>query len=97
MHPPQAKNKMNDLALISIAGGVLSWIMFPVAGAVVGIVAGHMARAKIRQTGEDGDLFAIIGMVLGYVHILATCAVFAFILLMYMGMFAFMGIAAYQQ
>ncbi|MFK7989448.1 MAG: DUF4190 domain-containing protein [Sandaracinaceae bacterium] len=96
MHQPE-KKKINDLALISVAGGALSWFMFPVVGAIVGIVAGHLARAKIRETGEDGDLFAILGMALGYAHILLTCAVFAFVILMYAGMFAFVGFAASQQ
>jgi hypothetical protein len=96
MNPPPQKKPMNDLALASLVAGILSWTMAPVVAAVVAIVAGHMARAKIRETGEDGDMFALIGMVLGYVHIVVSCLFIGLFIAMYVGIFAFIGVAQYR-
>lgn len=96
MNAPSPKKPMNDLALVSLVSGILSWVMFPIAAAIVGVVAGHMARAKIRQTGEDGDLFALIGMGLGYAHLLLTCVLVAGFIALYAGLFAFIGFSQLQ-
>jgi predicted RNA-binding protein with TRAM domain len=41
---------------------------------VVPIVLGHIARAQIRRTGQDGDGLALAGLIIGY-----------FVLLSYLG------------
>lgn len=71
-------------AVVSLVFGILSWLLLPVAGAIVAVVAGHMARAEIRRArgGLDGDGMAVAGLVLGWLHlaliVLAILAVFLF-------------------
>lgn len=36
------------------------------------VILGHMAKAQIRQTGEQGEAMAIVGLVLGYLGIAAA-------------------------
>ena len=40
----------------------------------MGIALGHIARKRIKQTGEQGAQFALIGLVLGYFTLLAGLA-----------------------
>ncbi len=63
----------NNAAVISVVFGGLSWFALPLLGAVVAVIAGHMARAQIRRTGEDGDGLAVAGMMLGYANLLLSC------------------------
>ncbi|MET0726190.1 MAG: DUF4190 domain-containing protein [Leifsonia sp.] len=57
--------KWNVLAIISFATSLLGI-------SLVGIVLGHIALSQIKKTGEQGKVFAIIGLVLGYLGILAA-------------------------
>ena len=43
--------------------------MVPVIGAIVAVITGHMAKGQIRRTGEQGDTYATVGLVLGYIHL----------------------------
>jgi trehalose monomycolate/heme transporter len=54
--------RTNTLALASIPAGLL---LPP-----VGIALGHFARKRIKQTGEQGAQFTVIGLVLGYATLL---------------------------
>ena len=85
----QANTRTNQMAVISIATGVASWVLLPIIGAVVAVVTGHIARREIRQTGESGDGLAIIGLVLGYAHLLVALLIVGFILLFLFGALAF--------
>lgn len=67
--PPPAVRPTNSLAVISLVGGIASFMGFLCVGAIVGIACGHLARQQIRATGEDGDGLAVAGMVLGYAHL----------------------------
>ncbi|HEX3508067.1 MAG TPA: DUF4190 domain-containing protein [Candidatus Dormibacteraeota bacterium] len=42
------------------------------------IVTGHMARAEIKRTGEEGATLALIGLIISYVHIAVTALVVIF-------------------
>jgi hypothetical protein len=42
------------------------------------IVTGHMARADIRRTGEDGATLALIGLIISYVHIVISALLVVF-------------------
>jgi RND superfamily putative drug exporter len=58
--------RTNTLALASIPTGLL---LPP-----VGIALGHLARKRIRQTGEQGAQYTVIGLTLGYVTLLGGLA-----------------------
>jgi hypothetical protein len=42
------------------------------------IVTGHMARAEIRRTGEEGATLALIGLIISYVHIAISALIVIF-------------------
>ena len=70
-------------ATVSLIFGILSWCLLPIIGAIVAIVAGHMARGEIRRSNGmlDGDGMAVIGIVLGWVHLaLIVAAIMMFVL-----------------
>jgi hypothetical protein len=58
-------------AIISLVFGIVSWFALPLIGAIVAIVAGHMARGEIRRANGaiGGRGMATAGLVLGYAHI----------------------------
>ena|GEM_PF-78116 len=56
----------NRLAMASIPAGILV--------PPVGIALGHLARANIKRTGEQGASLALIGLALGYVGTYAALA-----------------------
>ena len=70
-----ARAQTNNLAVVSLVSGVLSFFahIVPVLGgfgvAIVAIVTGYMARKQIKQTGEQGMWMATTGMVIGAIHI----------------------------
>jgi hypothetical protein len=67
-YPPVAVN--SNTAIISLVFGILSWVMLPFVGAIVAIVAGHMARREIAAAGGQmsGAGMAMAGLILGYIH-----------------------------
>lgn len=85
MQQPQYSNPpTNTLAVISLVASILSWFMFPVIGALVGVFTGHMARREIRNSHgtQAGDGLAIAGLIIGYVHLVTSClSVLAFVLI----------------
>lgn len=56
----------NALAWVSL-GLAIGWVFFGLLTSVAAIVCGHIARAQIRRTGEQGAVTAMTGLVLGYV------------------------------
>lgn len=84
------------MAQISVIAGIGSWIVFPVVGAIVAIVCGHIARKEIRESGgrQGGDGMAVLGLVLGYSHLALNCLVIAFVLLIFAGAFTAIGLGA---
>jgi hypothetical protein len=66
-----ADRPTNTLAVVSLVFGIASWCVFPMLGAIVAIVCGHMARSEIRRAANpmEGDGFAIAGLVLGYAQL----------------------------
>jgi hypothetical protein len=73
------------MALVSLCTGIASWVVIPIIGGVVAVVTGHIARREIRQTGEQGDGFAVAGLVLGYLHLATAALVILFLLLLFFG------------
>jgi hypothetical protein len=81
----QANLPTNTMAIISLAAGILSWFAIPVLGAVAAIITGHMARGQIKASHgtEGGDGLAIVGLILGYVHMIVICTGFLVFLLFF--------------
>ncbi len=74
--------KTNVLAIVSIVAGISAFLGFVLVGAVVAIVAGHVARRQIKRTGEGGGRLAVIGLVLGYAHLAIDVSYLGFALFM---------------
>jgi hypothetical protein len=70
-------------ATVSLVFGILAYVFLPVIAAIIAVVAGHMARKEIRNSGGQigGSGMATAGLVLGYIQIgltiLAICAIIA--------------------
>jgi hypothetical protein len=78
-------------AVVSLVFGILTWVVLPVIGPIVAVVAGHMARAEIRRSNGQvgGSGMALAGLVLGYLQlalfVLAICAIVAIGILTLLG------------
>ncbi len=84
--PSAGARRINALAVVSLVAGVVSFVLgFIVVGAVVAIVTGHLARRQIKKTAERGAPLALIGLILGYIHIVLD--------LSYLGLVLFVWIA----
>ena len=74
-----AVSHTNTLAILAL--------VFGIAGGILGIIFGHLARAQIRRTGEEGWGMATAGLVLGYIGtslsiiVLAVYVIFFVVLL----------------
>lgn len=79
----------STLATVSLVAGILSFVVFPLIGAVVAIWTGYEARKETRSVPPraSGDGMATAGIVLGWIHIglfvVALCCVIT-----YFGFFA---------
>ena len=60
--PPPAPSTTNGVAIVAFILGILGFAVLPV-------VLGHVALVQIRRRNEGGAVFAIIGLVLGYVAV----------------------------
>ncbi|MBN2500455.1 MAG: DUF4190 domain-containing protein [Anaerolineales bacterium] len=84
---PPAPTQSSATALISLIAGIASWFIVPVLGAIVAVIAGHMAKKDIRNSmGRiSGDGMATIGLVLGYAHlalvVISACVVAVLLIL----------------
>jgi len=56
----------NGLAIAALICGVAQIAAGPLTG-IPAIILGHVARSRIRQTGEQGAGMALAGVILGYV------------------------------
>jgi len=87
--PVPATAPTNQLAIVSLAAGVACYFILPVIGAVIAVITGHMARGQIRRTGESGNGLALIGLILGYVHLLIGLLIGLFVVLVVLGFLGF--------
>jgi hypothetical protein len=75
---PVSPRQTNALAVISLVAGLTGFSVLPLVGSIIAVATGHLARSRIRDSGEDGATLAKAGLWLGYVAIaLAALAVTA--------------------
>lgn len=86
----------NTMAVISLVTGIASWVAIPVVGGVVAVVTGHIARGEIRRTGEQGNGFAVAGLMLGYLHLGALLVVIALLLLLFLGVLGAIAVGGFH-
>jgi len=70
----QSGQATNGLAVAALVCGIAQ-VFFWVLSGVPAIILGHVARSRIRQTGEQGAGLALAGLILGYIG-LALAIVF---------------------
>jgi hypothetical protein len=87
-------NGTNNLAIVSLVSGAASWLGLPLIAAFVAIVCGHMALGQIRDSGEDGEGYAKIGLVLGYLNVALSCAGIIVAVMFFGAIMSFLGLAA---
>lgn len=82
----------SPLAIISLVFGVLGWFALPLLGALVAIIAGHVARGQIRESrGElQGDGLAVAGLILGYLSLGLVVLIAGLMMIFGLGLFAFL-------
>lgn len=68
---PAPPPRTNGLAIASFVLGLCGFALLPV-------ILGHVALRQIRERGDSGSAFAIIGLVLGYVGVVAIALLVAF-------------------
>lgn len=84
----------STLAIVSVVSGVLSWVMLPFIAGVVAVITGHMARNEIKSNpGMQGDGLAIVGLILGYLHLATFCVGVLLFLLFFGGIVGLSGCA----
>ena len=66
--PPAASEHTNGMAIAALVCGIGQLVAGFPAG-IAAVVLGHLARKRIRETGERGDGMARAGLILGYVGI----------------------------
>lgn len=77
----------STMAIVSLISGIVSWLILPFIGSIVGIVTGHMALGEIKRSNGvlGGRGMALAGLVLSYLNIglivLAFCFFFFIIVL----------------
>jgi hypothetical protein len=74
--------RTNLLAIVSIVGAIGTFAGFVLIGSIIAVVSGHVARRQIKQSGERGARFALVGLILGYTQLVLTFWYLAFALIM---------------
>src|ERR1700681_3121253 len=75
--------RINTLAVVSLVTAIVAPFghvtgIGGLALILTSIVTGHMARAEIRRTGEEGATLALIGLIISYVHVGISALLAAF-------------------
>ena len=88
----------NNLAIVSLVSGILGWTVVPWIGSLIAIITGHMARAELKRNPDtqEGDGFAVAGLVLGWAMVALTVLGILMIVLFLGGLAAFVTWAGVQ-
>jgi uncharacterized membrane protein len=68
------KRPTSQLAIAALVCGIAQ-IFFGFLTGIPAIILGHLARRRIRETGEDGDGMALAGLILGYIGVVLSVVV----------------------
>ncbi len=72
----------NGMAIASLVCSISGFVIFPVIGAVLGVIFGHIALKQIKVSQEQGHGMAVAGLVMGYIQIaLSVLFILLFIVL----------------
>ena len=73
--PYVASVPTNSLAIVSLVSSILSWVILPVVGGIVGLITGIMARKEIKLSNgaQGGDGFATVGIIVSAINIVVMC------------------------
>jgi uncharacterized membrane protein len=76
-------------AIVSLIGGVVSFLFAPFIGSVVALIAGYTAKKEIRESNGrlSGDGLATAGLIIGWVNIALSLIACVFIVLVITGVF----------
>lgn len=87
----------SPVAIISLVFGILGWFALPLLGALIAIIAGHVARGQIRESrGElQGDGLAVAGLILGYLSLGLVLLIVGLMMIFGLGLFAFLSAGAW--
>ena len=66
-----ARPAVDSMAVAALACGIGGFFTMGLT-AIPAIVLGHMARRRVRQTGQRGDGIAMAGLILGWVGLIAA-------------------------
>jgi Domain of unknown function (DUF4190)/Domain of unknown function (DUF1707) len=77
-----AKRSTNQLAIAALVCGIAQ-IFFGLFTGIPAIILGHLARRRIRETGEDGDGMALAGLILGYIGAALTVVVIVAVIVLF--------------
>lgn len=72
--PPPSPSPAGTNLMAVVAFGLSVLAVFVAPAALGGVVCGHIARQQIRQSGEQGDGWALAALILGYLLILVSLA-----------------------
>lgn len=75
---PAVATGTNGMAIAALVCGIGQLLLWFPAG-IAAVILGHMARNRIRQTGEQGDGMAVAGLILGYIGVSLTVLVVLFV------------------
>lgn len=88
-YPYPPPRPTNGLAIAAMVVGIVG-VCNPIG--IIGLILGYVSRRQIRERGEQGDGFAITGIVLGWIAVAGTIFWIIYVIVM----FATMG-AVYNQ
>jgi uncharacterized membrane protein len=84
------QKQVSDLAMASMILGILSFMFFGPFAAIPAIICGHISISRIRQepdrlTGRD---MAVAGLIMGYIQLLISALIIAFIVFFFVMLMA---------
>jgi len=62
--PPRTQN---GLALASMIVSIIALVLCSGLPGIIGAIMGHVARKQVRERGEEGDGFALAGIIVGWI------------------------------